>query len=213
MDVMERALTNEEWWRLVRYAESVPGEGPMSGLPLGSVHPSVSELIQVRDLAALWLMGHAGLRVGELVKLEWKAVWAHEAAVARIRIGPEVAKGGRPRIVGMDPFVAASLSRLRIVANLVRGRVSLGRVLGCGPGWRPIGVRVVQRKVGELGCAALGRSVGCHQLRHTFAVRIRRSSDVAVCQRLLGHARLSSTAVYAGVTADECDRAVAGLSA
>ena len=212
MNVLDRALSDAEWWRLIRYAEAVRGDGPLTGLPLASVHPSVSELIRVRDLAALWLMGHCGLRVGELVKLPWEAVWADGAVVTRIEVGSEVAKGSRPRVVGVDSFVLGALGRLRVVADGVLGGVSQRRVLGCGPSWRAIGVRGVQRKVSELGLASLGRPVGCHQLRHTFAVRIRRRSDIAVCQRLLGHACLSSTAVYAGVTADECDGAVMGLS-
>lgn len=196
----------------MRYAEQVTGEGPMTGLPLAELNPSSSELIRVRDLAALWLMGHAGFRVGEVVKLPWEAVWANEAVVARIEVGPEVAKGSRRRVVGVDVFVAAALVRLRSVAVRVLGREPCGHVLGCGPGWRAVGVRGVQRKVRELGCVALARPVGCHQLRHTFAVRIRRRTDIAVLQRILGHARLSSTAVYVGVTVAECDRAVMGLS-
>ena len=197
----------------MRYAEQARGEGPMTGLPLAELNPSRSELIRVRDLCALWLMGHAGFRVGELVKLPWAAVWVNDNVVARIEVGVDVAKGSRRRVVGVDVFVAASLVRLRSVADRVLGGVALGTVLGCGIGWRPIGVRGVQRKVSDLGCAALGRPVGCHQLRHTFAARIRRRADIAVLQRLLGHARLSSTAVYVGVTVDECDRAVMGLSA
>ena len=197
----------------MRYAEQATGEGPMTGLPLAELNPSRSELIRVRDLAALWLMGHAGFRVGELVKLPWAAVWANDNVVARIEVGADVAKGSRRRVVGVDVFVAASLVRLRSVADGVLGGVPLGRVLGCGSAWRAIGVRVVQRKVNELGHAAIARPVGCHQLRHTFAVRIRRRTDIAVLQRVLGHARLSSTAVYVGVTVDECDRAVMGLSA
>lgn len=212
MDVLDRALSDAEWWRLIRYAEGVKGEGPLTGLPLAAVHPSRSDLIRVRDLAALWLMGHCGLRVGELVKLPWEAVYADGAVVARIHVSVRVAKGGRPRTVAVDSFVAGALGRLRSVANACLAGVELGCVLGCGPGWRPIGVRCIQRKVGDLGGVALGRAVAPHQLRHTFAVRIRRRSDIAVCQRVLGHARLSSTAVYAGVSADECDEAVMGLS-
>lgn len=213
MDVTDLALTTDEWWRFMRRAEGVCGEGALTGLPLAPVHPSVSDLIRVRDLAALWLMGHCGFRVGEVVKLRWSEVWADETTVARIAVTEDVGKGGRTRLLPVDPFVSGALGRLRGVAITVLGQVVCGPVLGCGPGWRPIGVRGVQRKVADLGLGALGRPVGCHQLRHTFAVRVRRRSDIAVLQRLLGHARLSSTAVYAGVTADECDAAVAGLSA
>lgn len=212
MDVTEKALTDDEWWRFIRKAEGVAGTGPLTGLPLAELHPSRSEMVRVRDLAAYWLMGHTGLRVGELVKLGWSEVWVDGAPVDRIKVVEAVGKGGFTRLLPVDSFVSASLVRLRSVANAVCAGVGLRCVLGCGPDWRPIGIRVVQRKVAELGRRSVGRSVGCHELRHTFAVRVRRRSDLAVLQRLLGHRHLSSTAVYAGVTGDELDRAVAGLA-
>lgn len=211
MDVKDKALTDDEWWKFIRKAEGVAGQGPLTGLPLAQLHPSRSELVRVRDLVAFWLMGHCGIRVGELVKLAWQEVWADGAPVSRIHVIESVGKGGFARLLPVDSFVSAALARLRCVANSVLGSVDFRFVLGCGPDWRAIGVRVLQRKCSELGSDAIGRSVGCHELRHTFAVRVRRRADLAVLQRLLGHRHLSSTAVYAGVTAHELDMAVAGL--
>lgn len=213
MDTRVKSLTSQEWWRFVRKGEKLKGEGPLTGLPLASVHPTASELIRVRDLCAMWLMGHCGFRVGEVVKLGWSEVMCDGLPVARIEVSKAVGKDGFTRTLPVDAFVAGALFRLHSVAKVVLDGGLDGRVLGCGPRWRPIGTRILQRKVAEFGRASLGRSVGCHELRHTFAVRVRRASDIAVCQQLLGHRRLASTQIYAGVSAEECATAVASLSA
>lgn len=57
--------------------------------------------------------------------------------------------------------------------------------------------RAVKRAVGLTG---IGKPVGCHTFRHTFATELlRRGSDIRTVQTLLGHADVRTTQIYTHV--------------
>ena len=150
------------------------------------------EPLQRRDRAILEVLYASGLRVGELVSLDWGDLDL-EARVLRV-----VGKGGRERMV---PFGRPAESALR------RWSECWGEVRGAGDATEPVFLnhkggrlsdrsvrRIVDRYVQE---AAVAAGVHPHTLRHTFATHLLEGgADLKAIQELLGHSSLSTTQKY-----------------
>lgn len=208
-----RALSEADWWRLVRGVEGVGGDGVLTALPSVAGVPTFTESARARDRLVLWLLGGVGLRVAEACGLLWSDLVVGDVVTRVLVVRAGVAKGGREREVPLSELVRAAVSRA-LGSRRESGVVGDGPVL-----WSRVGsgtamtTRRVQQMVGCWGGDYLQRWITPHMLRHTFASRLRRRVDLAVVQRLLGHARLSSTQVYMGVESSELTAAVESLDA
>ena len=143
-----------------------------------------------RNRAALTTAYSAGLRVSEVVTLR-----TGDIDSSRMVIRVEHGKGGKDRYVMLSPQLLAILRtywRLAKPAHwLFPGRA----------GDRPVSVgtlqaacRVATREAG------LEKSVTVHILRHSFATHLLEAgTDIRIIQVLLGHARLTTTAIYTRV--------------
>ena len=139
---------------------------------------------------ALTTIYAGGLRVSEAVTLT-----AGNIDSSRMLIQVKQGKGAKDRIV---PLSKVLLGMLREYWRLYRPEIWLfpGRSPGSYYSTRSL-VRACQR-----GCKAAGLSkcVTPHTLRHSFATHLLEAgTDIRVVQVLLGHVRLSTTAVYAHV--------------
>lgn len=130
----------------------------------------------------------AGLRASEVVGLKVTDIDpAH--MVLRIIGG----KGGRDRAAKLSPAMLEELRAhwraLRPKVWLFPSRLTLSDHMGA---------RQFSRIVGETGVrAGLARNVHPHMLRHAFATHLLdQGVDVRTIQVLLGHAKLSTTAIY-----------------
>ena len=144
----------------------------------------------LRNRAALTTAYSAGLRVSEVVTLR-----IGDIDSSRMVIRVEHGKGGKDRYVMLSPQLLAILRtywRLAKPAHwLFPGRA----------GDRPVSVgtlqaacRVATREAG------LEKSVTVHILRHSFATHLLEAgTDIRIIQVLLGHARLTTTAIYTRV--------------
>ncbi|MFQ5349613.1 MAG: tyrosine recombinase XerC [Thermoanaerobaculia bacterium] len=145
-----------------------------------------------RDRALLELLYASGLRVGELVSLDWGDIDL-ESRVLRV-----LGKGGRERMV---PFGRPAEAALR------RWLESWAEVRGAGDTSEPVflnhrGGRLSDRSVRRIldryvRRAALAAGVHPHTLRHTFATHLLEGgADLRAIQELLGHSSLSTTQKY-----------------
>lgn len=126
--------------------------------------------------ALIALMGLCGLRVNEVLSLRWKDV-DFDKGVIRVRQG----KGMKDRVV---PVPRRLLEYLRVYAGRPESRV-VPRTYT----WAWQAVREVSERI--------GKAVTPHALRHTYAtLLLKKGVDVRTVQELLGHASLSTTAVY-----------------
>jgi site-specific recombinase XerD len=144
----------------------------------------------LRNRAALTTAYSAGLRVSEVVTLR-----IGDIDSSRMVIRVEHGKGGKDRYVMLSPQLLAILRtywRLAKPAHwLFPGRAGDQPV---GVGTLQAACRVATREAG------LEKSVTVHNLRHSFATHLLEAgTDIRIIQVLLGHARLTTTAIYTRV--------------
>ena len=154
--------------------------------------PDVENPLGLRDRTMLELMYASGLRVSELVGLEFADVNVNQGI---IRV---LGKGNKERLVPLGEDALAWLERY-----LVSGRPQLMQGSECQH------VFVTARKAGMTRqafwhaikrCARLAsidQAVSPHMLRHSFATHLlNHGADLRVVQLLLGHSDLSTTQIY-----------------
>jgi len=76
----------------------------------------------------------------------------------------------------------------------------------------PITTRQVERIIKHAAIASIGRPANPHMLRHTFATKLMRITNVRVVQELLGHRNLSSTQIYTHPNQDDFAAAIRNLA-
>ncbi len=183
----------------VSYAEGL--QPPRVRLPLPDVlsvaqaarlcdTEAAARAVAVRDQAILEVLYGAGLRVGELVALDWEHLGLADGQI-RVVLG----KGGKERRVPMGPPAVLALQALA----LEEGRSS-GPVFRNQRGVR-LSDRSVRRVLAQLGAARGAPGLHPHALRHSFATHLLSSgADLRGIQELLGHASLSTTQRYTAVS-------------
>jgi integrase/recombinase XerC len=164
-------------------------EGP-SRLEAGG---AIDAFTAARDRTALELLYGAGLRVSELVALDYGSLDGGEG-VARVR-----GKGGKERLCPVGRTALAALSDFRDRHAVRRGPSD--PVLTT-PAGRRMGVRAVQLMLKRyLALAGLPREFTPHKLRHAFATHLLNAgADLRLVQELLGHAQLATTQIYTHVS-------------
>ncbi len=158
------------------------------------VTPRADTLLGLRDRAMFEVLYSAGLRVAELVGLDWAHVDG-EAGMVRV-----VGKGRKERVV---PVGRPALRALEVYRT---GCIAVGRDATRGPVFRNArGGRLTTRSVARL-MERHGRTSGAptkaspHALRHTFATHLLGGgADLRAIQEMLGHSSLSTTQRYTHV--------------
>jgi len=156
--------------------------------------PAGDEPAARRDRAILELLYATGLRVSELVGLDWRAI---DLPGRALRV---VGKGGKERMVPFGrPAADALRAWLEVWEAARRGK---------GGGEEPVflnfrdGGRLTDRSVRlvidrYVGAAGVAAGVHPHTLRHTFATHLlENGADLRAIQELLGHSSLSTTQKY-----------------
>lgn len=155
--------------------------------------------LDVRDRAVLEVFYSTGIRVSELVGLNWSDI-DFQLGIVRV-----VGKGSKERIV---PIGEIALQALRDYAHKQQQRWQFA----C-KGETPVflnnrGGRITARSVARIVEKHLKRAgipikMGPHGLRHSFATHLLNSgADLRVIQELLGHASLSTTQKYTHLNLD-----------
>jgi len=160
----------------------------------------VKKSLDIRDRAILEFFYSTGVRVSELVGLNW-ADLDFQLEIVRV-----VGKGSKERIV---PFGKVAKETLEAYAAEQRKNWN-----SACKGEAPVFLnnrgerittrsvaRIVEKHLRETGIAV---KIGPHGLRHTFATHLLNSgADLRVIQEMLGHASLSTTQRYTHLNLDE----------
>ncbi len=168
--------------------------------------PAAQSPIERRDMAMFEVLYSGGLRLAELVGLDWRP--SHEAGYLShswIQLDEAEAtvrgKGGKTRTVPLGrQAIAALRAWLQVRSALLPAQsdADARAALFLGARGRRVSPRVVQ-----LQLQALAQRVGLplhvhpHSLRHSFASHLLQSAqDLRAVQELLGHANIATTQIY-----------------
>jgi integrase/recombinase XerC len=165
---------------------------------LGSI--KVKKLLDVRDRAILEFFYSTGVRVSELVGINWADI-DFQLEIVRV-----LGKGSKERIVPVGEIALQSLrdysleqrkkwnfpckGEAPVFLNNRGGRITTRSV-----------ARIVEKHLRQAGIPA---KMGPHGLRHSFATHLLNGgADLRVIQELLGHASLSTTQRYTHLNLDQ----------
>ncbi|MEP7012559.1 MAG: tyrosine recombinase XerC [Acidobacteriota bacterium] len=166
--------------------------------------PDVNETFGHRDRAILELLYATGLRVGELVSLDWSDL---DLSARTLRV---IGKGNKERML---PFNRAAESALRDWLARWEPLADPARLAADPSEAEPVflsskGRRLSDRSVRRIldrhvAAASLAAGVHPHTLRHTFATHLlENGADLRAIQELLGHSSLSTTQKYTHIEID-----------
>ncbi|BDR60458.1 site-specific tyrosine recombinase XerD [Lactobacillus xylocopicola] len=160
--------------------------------------PEISQKLGLRDRALLETLYATGIRVSELINLEFNDL--HED----LRLVKVFGKGSKERLI---PISDVALSWIKQYQVLVRDPLLLkvgqnndhiflnnrGGSLTRQAVWQIIKRYCVQ--------AGINKNVTPHTLRHTFATHLlENGADLRVVQEILGHSDISTTQIYTNLS-------------
>jgi integrase/recombinase XerC len=167
------------------------------------ITPSDKDVLGLRDRAMLETLYSTGLRVSELVDLNFDDLDENGEAL-RVR-----GKGKRERMVPLGSHALAAVKRY---VTMVRADSRFAGQWNADGANKPLFLnkhggrmssRSVRRKLDKyLKEAGLDPKISPHTLRHSFATHLlENGADLRSVQELLGHQSLSTTQVYTHLTA------------
>ncbi len=150
---------------------------------------TVDEFTALRDRLVLELLYGGGLRVSELVALNYGAI---DSGTGSARV---LGKGRKERICPLGDAAMAVLRKFRDTHAKSAGRDSPVLIT---PQQRRLSVGAVQQMVKRyLALADLPMDITPHKLRHSYATHLLNAgADLRSVQELLGHASLTTTQIY-----------------
>jgi len=150
-----------------------------------------------RDRLILELLYGSGLRVSELIDLNWENI---ETDQRMIRV---LGKGSKERLV---PF-GLSVKELLEDWSLLSKEGTKGPLFVSEKGAERLTVRTVHRLVQRAALRVGIYGVSPHTLRHCFATHLlERGAPLRVVQELLGHESIAATQRYLSITSEQMKR-------
>jgi integrase/recombinase XerC len=157
-------------------------------------------VLGVRDRAILEVLYSSGIRVSELVGLDWSDI---DFGLGILRV---LGKGAKERIVPIGEVALEALRECRAAQLEIQKRRARSQAAVF---LNHRGMRITTRSVARivekhLRSAGIPIRMGPHGLRHSFATHLLNGgADLRAIQELLGHASLSTTQRYTHVNLDQ----------
>lgn len=187
---LPKALSVDQTQALLDRANLAPADSPTS----------------LRDMAMFELLYSSGLRVSELVDLDWQAQQtSNYKSNSWIELNESQAiihgKGNKTRLVPIGGKAITATNKWLNVRNQFlneKSTISDHAALFLGVRGKRISARVIQIQLSKLAQqVGIPMHVHPHSLRHSFASHMLQSAqDLRAVQELLGHANISTTQIY-----------------
>jgi integrase/recombinase XerD len=157
------------------------------------------------------LMLYCGIRLSETVATCWADITHLGEPKSALVIDKDMSKTGRLRTIPIGPVLAEEIraawihwaqpKRLQLIHSIA-ARTALGN---------PISNRQIERRVEHIGKVALSRRLTPHMLRHTFATRLLKVTNIRAVQDMLGHQKLTTTQIYTHPDQEQLRQAIIDL--
>ena len=159
----------------------------------------VTDPFSARNKAILELMYATGLRISEVISLEFKNIDMEECIV---RV---MGKGSKERIVPINDYALNALNtyieeyRPLMIKKEVNNYIFLNNH---GKQMTRQGVfKMIKQECLKKG---INKDISPHTIRHTFATHLLlNGADLRIIQELLGHSDISTTQIYTHLTNEE----------
>jgi len=162
----------------------------------------------IRNYAMACLMVEAGLRVGEVVKVRIESLWFAGKPVTTLVVSSVIAKNHKQRSIPVSERLCGAILDLSESDYWVPDQTGADFAFSGECKTYTMSTRQVERIFNRAGMKSIGRPVNPHMLRHTFATRLMKVTDMRTVQMLLGHSNLSSTQVYTHPNGEEMRKAI-----
>ncbi len=159
--------------------------------------PDTNTLLGSRDRAMLEVLFSTGVRVSELVDLNFADI-DFEGGTIRVR-----GKGKKQRTTPIGPTAIAAVRRYLELRRADARSASFDQnALFVNKHGQRLSTRSVRRKLDKyLAECGLDPNISPHTLRHSFATHmLNNGADLRSVQELLGHQSLSTTQIYTHLT-------------
>lgn len=154
------------------------------------------------------LMLDAGLRVGEVVKLKLSHLYFNEVPVGTLVLTSSMTKNHKERTVHVSTRLADAL-RAYFSNFFLCDLNNPGSYAFCATNnYSPITTRQVENIINTAALKCWGRRINPHMLRHTFASKLLRVTNMRTVQELLGHTCITSTQIYTHPNEDDKKKAI-----
>ncbi len=157
---------------------------------------------------AMMLMLEAGLRVGEVCSLVWAQLYYDSGPLAALNLAAFDTKYKRARVLPISKPLADTIQAVWTNHAQPKYIPPAAAATALAPHGGPISPRSLQRHVKAAGLKAIRQDITPHTLRHTFATRLLRVSNLEIVRQALGHQRLGTTQIYVHPTTDEIADAI-----
>jgi len=165
----------------------------------------------IRNYLIAVLMLDAGLRVGEVVQLKFSHLFFNGNPVRTLVLPPSITKNKKERTVPVSPRLKAAIAEHFEVNPWLHEVADNYSVWGTAIKGTPPTTRQVENIINKAASKALGRLINPHMLRHCFASKLMRVTNIRTVQELLGHSYVTSTQIYTHPNEDDKRRAIDGL--
>jgi integrase/recombinase XerC len=165
----------------------------------------------VRNYLIGCLMLEAGLRVGEVVALKMSHLYFQGNPVRNLLLTGNITKNRKERSIPVSTRLREAVEEYIKCYSLLAESSHDCYVFSTWPGSIPLTTRQVENIIKAAGWKAFGRPVHPHMLRHTFATKLMRVTDMRTVQVLLGHSNITSTQMYTHPNEDDKKKAIDGL--
>lgn len=167
----------------------------------------------IRDYLIACLMLEAGLRVGEVVKLKKSHLYFNDKPVQTLLLTSEVTKNKKERSIPVSTRLKLALEEYYKELPWIERREQGEHIFANWLQHKPITTRQIERIIFTAGLVAFNMPVNPHMLRHTFATKLMRVTDMRTLQELLGHSNVTTTQIYTHPNEDDKNKAIHSLDA